>query len=643
MKKLFLLFLVLFFYQFVSADEPNEKAKLKKRDLFDKFTIETFQSIPILSDGRVKPLNTYASFLLLKINGKRVVRDDFGNKTLPTEWLLTALFYPEIASKQKIFLVDNTEILTSFGFKIKEPRARYSFEELAPYIDDIFKRADPIQQMEAKKRSPEDNQILGLAMNLFDFIKLIKTLNFARPMQIDTTLDFPLNRPPRHVIALMSELQKKGFGNELGKETTEDRQKIINEKLDEISKQAIESMQQADWLTIFPPASADKKEWRGPFDLFVNEDKNQIKINASAILNAWEETCIAVASEKETKETFHKLSDTLYQEINHQPVAAIYNGKIKVENLYYQLDLIYNSLLLFGLIFLSICLGFTKPNSKIWVTINKNLLYIPILMLITAICMRCFILERPPVATLYESILFITATICIICMYVEKVFHYKMVAFTTSLIGAMGLFLSYQHETGDATDTMGNLAAVLNSNFWLSTHVTSVTIGYSAGLLAAAFAHIYIISKVFRITEDKEFYKTISQTIYGVLCFCTLFATVGTILGGIWANYSWGRFWGWDPKENGALAIVLWNLIILHGRMGGIFREFGVVIMALFGGMVVVASWWGVNQLGIGLHSYGFTSGITRNLIAFAIIELMIIFIGIAHHYSLDNKTQKTE
>jgi cytochrome c biogenesis factor len=97
---------------------------------------------------------------------------------------------------------------------------------------------------------------------------------------------------------------------------------------------------------------------------------------------------------------------------------------------------------------------------------------------------------------------------------------------------------------------------------------------------------------------------------YGVICFCLFFSLVGTVLGGIWANYSWGRFWGWDPKENGALMICLWTLVILHGRMGGIIRELGINMCSVILAIIVTFSWWGVNNLGVGLHSYGFTDGV---------------------------------
>ena len=147
--------------------------------------------------------------------------------------------------------------------------------------------------------------------------------------------------------------------------------------------------------------------------------------------------------------------------------------------------------------------------------------------------------------------------------------------------------------------------------------------GYSAGLLAAALAHVWIVMRLATgvasqgaplDTERAGFYRRFARMIYGVLCFGLLFSVVGTILGGVWANDSWGRFWGWDPKENGALMIVLFELVILHARLGGYVKDFGVCVLAVMGGAVVAFSWWHVNQLGVGLHSYGFTAGVLKTL-----------------------------
>ena len=128
---------------------------------------------------------------------------------------------------------------------------------------------------------------------------------------------------------------------------------------------------------------------------------------------------------------------------------------------------------------------------------------------------------------------------------------------------------------------MEMMRAVLDTNFWLATHVVAVTIGYASTFVAGFLAMIYILRGVFTTHAGRrKRRKSLARMVYGIVCFATLFSFVGTVLGGIWADQSWGRFWGWDPKENGALLIVLWNATILHARWGGMIRERGLMIMA---------------------------------------------------------------
>jgi cytochrome c biogenesis factor len=117
--------------------------------------------------------------------------------------------------------------------------------------------------------------------------------------------------------------------------------------------------------------------------------------------------------------------------------------------------------------------------------------------------------------------------------------------------------------------------------------------------------------------------------VYGIICFATLFSFVGTVLGGIWADQSWGRFWGWDPKENGALIIVIWNALILHARWGGMVKERGIMNLAIFGNIVTAWSWFGTNMLGIGLHSYGFMDSAFKYLMLFIVSQLVLIGLGL--------------
>jgi len=172
------------------------------------------------------------------------------------------------------------------------------------------------------------------------------------------------------------------------------------------------------------------------------------------------------------------------------------------------------------------------------------------------------------------------------------------------------------------------MRAVLDSNFWLATHVITVTLGYSATFFAGFLAILFVLMGAGLRRLNEELARALARMVYAVICFATLFSFVGTVLGGIWADQSWGRFWGWDPKENGALLIVLWNAAILHARWDGMAKERGLMNMAIFGNIVTAFSWFGVNMLGIGLHSYGFMDQAFIWLMIFILSQLALIGLG---------------
>jgi len=190
------------------------------------------------------------------------------------------------------------------------------------------------------------------------------------------------------------------------------------------------------------------------------------------------------------------------------------------------------------------------------------------------------------------------------------------------------------------------LQAVLDTNFWLATHVVIITLGYAstffAGILGIAYILLGLFTPLLRQGVSRqgavaagragaaELGKVLAKMAYAIVCFATLFSFTGTVLGGIWADQSWGRFWGWDPKENGALIIVLWNAVVLHARWGGLVRERGVMVMTVVGNIVTAWSWFGVNLLSIGLHSYGFMEGGAKWLYyVFVPTQLVVIALGL--------------
>jgi ABC-type transport system involved in cytochrome c biogenesis permease subunit len=241
--------------------------------------------------------------------------------------------------------------------------------------------------------------------------------------------------------------------------------------------------------------------------------------------------------------------------------------------------------------------------------------------------MRMFLQGRPPVTNLYSSAIFIGWGAVALGIILERVFKGGIGLVASGLIGFVTLIIA--HHLAMSGDTMEMMRAVLNTNLWLATHVVVITIGYSSMFLAGLLAAIYIARGFFTRTLSPHTARALARMVYGIICFATLTSFTGTILGGIWADQSWGRFWGWDPKENGALLIVLWNAVILHARWGGAIKERGLMAMAVFGNIVTSFSWFGVNMLGIGLHAYGFMDRAFFWLMLFDASQVALIVVAL--------------
>jgi len=247
---------------------------------------------------------------------------------------------------------------------------------------------------------------------------------------------------------------------------------------------------------------------------------------------------------------------------------------------------------------------------------------------------RVYITGRPPVVNLYSSAVFIGWS-CVLAGLALEALHANGIGnLVAAISGALTLMVAYGLDTGD---TMHVLQAVLDTQFWLSTHVITVTLGYGATFLAGVLGILSIVQRIAgrwtvatpaqqlsaRNDQDQLYRMT-----YGVVCFALFFSFIGTVLGGLWADDSWGRFWGWDPKENGALMIVLWNAAALHARWDRWLGPRGFALFAIGGNIITAWSWFGTNQLGIGLHSYGFTSGVLMLLAGFVASQLLVIAVG---------------
>lgn len=237
---------------------------------------------------------------------------------------------------------------------------------------------------------------------------------------------------------------------------------------------------------------------------------------------------------------------------------------------------------------------------------------------------RVLIAGRPPVTNMYESVIWVAFGTILFALIFEAI--YKAGSFLLGAVPvAVASLILADNQPVILDHSIHPLTPVLRDNFWLSTHVLSITLSYAAFALSLGVAHVALAQVIAGRRPTAILYTYLYKTLQvGVLLLAT-----GTILGGVWANYSWGRFWDWDPKETWALTALLGYLFLLHGRISGLWGGFGLAVGSVIAFMSVLMAWYGVNfVLGAGLHSYGFGTGGFPLVAAFVGCE--ILFVAIA-------------
>jgi len=301
--------------------------------------------------------------------------------------------------------------------------------------------------------------------------------------------------------------------------------------------------------------------------------------------------------------------------------GKVTTGKISAEILYNQIDPFYRSELFYGLSVFLLLLSFLF--FKKWLYRSSFILLVAGLMFHTyGMVSRMVVMSRPPVTNLYETFVF-TGWMTVVLGIILEFFKKKKIGILTgSISGIIMLLIAGKYALEG--DTMGMLVAVLDSNFWLSTHVITITVGFAGIVISGIIGHVYVFQMLF-IGDKKDIAKSTFQSIYATQAFGLIFTFLGTVMGGMWADQSWGRFWGWDPKENGALVVVLWSVILFHAKLSKWIGEKEFSLGTVIGVVTVALSWFGINLLGVGLHSYGFTSGIALVLMIFIILEFVFV------------------
>jgi len=550
---------------------PAQDASARERP-WPEVVLETASAMAVQDGGRIKPVSTFAQFTLLRLSGRRSLQSFRGEELTPVAWLLDVLFFPEDAAREKLFLVQDSDAVAAIGLDVGEHRKRdrWSYAELQPALPRLFDLAHEYDAIPEKERGSVQQQVVLLAGNVMAFLRLAREFDPVAP-------------------------EVQGAAN----------------------------MFDTGLLAWIPPElpPSQTEAWRTVAELARVGSPSE---SDQALLRSLR----ALAAEREGP-AFERELTSFAAKLAARAEARGEAGKIALERSYYDSHVLGWSLGAFLASLLVASLLWLRPASRRIHAALFALVAAGVALLVAAIVVRCMIRGRPPVSTLYESVLFVTAVGGLLALGLEALHRNRIAVSAASVLGCIGLFVANGYETLDKQDTMPSLVAVLDTNFWLATHVTAITIGYSAGLLAALLASLYLLAKLLGFRRsDPGFRRSLARMTYGVVCFAVIFSIVGTILGGIWANESWGRFWGWDPKENGALLIVISQIAILHGRLSGALREHGLCAAAAFGGTVIAFSWWGVNLLGVGLHSYGFTSGVHTALWTYYGLQWGIVALG---------------
>jgi cytochrome c-type biogenesis protein CcsB len=251
----------------------------------------------------------------------------------------------------------------------------------------------------------------------------------------------------------------------------------------------------------------------------------------------------------------------------------------------------------------------------------------------SGIAMRCLIAGRPPVTNMYESIIWVSFAVSFFGMIFFARYRTPVYLLAALPVSLVALLLVHQMPIA-MPSSIDPLVPVLRDNFWLTIHVLTITLSYAAFALAMGFGHI-LLFRYARNPVSARADQPMHFWLYRVLQLGVILLAAGTILGGVWANYSWGRFWGWDPKETWALIALLCYILTLHGRLAGWWTQFGLVVASVVCFLAVLMAWYGVNfVLGKGLHSYGFGIGGENYVGGFVIADLLFVAFAIWRYRS---------
>ena len=653
-----------------------------------EYHVRAFGRLPVLLNGRIQPFDSVAHNTLLQIRSTGDVPIEevpswqfwhHAQKLKSTEWLLEVMTRPETADTRPIFLIHHAELLGELKLQDKGVEKSglryYTFKELEPLLQEINDQARKAGEVKTEDQTTFQKQVgkLANALTLYQRLKLTLQPEGAEDF-VKQLADFQKNMGPAQVAAQASEA---------GKPFDKEALQRIAEPLQEFQLMAKFGYP----LTVPPLSPAEARDHWLTMGASLLESGHAATLHP-AVTNL---AAMATAYRQQKPDSFNQAVASYTEWLTPQFQKALTKGK--AEFYFNSVKPFLHAMIIYLCAFVLACgaLLTIAATPNLSEALRRSAFYLVILAGLVhtfGLVFRMVLEGRPPVTNLYSSAIFIGWGTMILGLLLEKIYRVGIGSVLASLAGFITLTISHNLALGG--DTMEMLRAVLDTNFWLATHVVVITLGYASTFGAGLLAILYIFLGVFtpllpqpigagsqtsppaalptvtgpeparlattlptpppiprregrgegelpslsqsQIAKPKSqitLGQSLSTMVYAIVCFATLFSFVGTVLGGIWADQSWGRFWGWDPKENGALLIVIWNALILHARWGNLVGDRGIMNLAIFGNIVTSFSWFGVNMLGIGLHSYGFMDAAFMWLMIFIGSQVFIILVGL--------------
>ena len=622
-----------------------------------------FSELPLVYGGRLKPYDTlarnalrvisdseniYEKTTLDKLSGiKHFFYDLFGwdpvIKVPPAVWLLDTISGNERKNDYRCFRVYNLELIEKLGLPDRS-KERYKYTPAEIYAETeiehnhgdghshkvtrrqfVMEEARSASEVDVKKRNVYQTSVLSLAtkINLYDHLT-ISHLTQEVPdnmvvLSYNQLSQFIGSNSPRPIPTEKGEWESVIFMN-VRKFGGEDSTAIWNGMRDMLI-----SWQKDDYAAFNDALAGFKKisqENIAQTKQFLDDKENAINDRETNIGKE-----LAGLSGKELQETRESVLTWVYNSKSYlksqRDLWGVALGKMSFERFFNHMSPFYVSMAFYVMLFIISCFGLLFWREHFWKAAFSGFV-ITFLVHTFAVWCRWYISGYPPVTNLYSSAIFIGWGVALVGIVLELMYKRFFGIIVSAIAGYICLFISV-NLSGDG-DTMGTMVAVLDTKFWLATHVITITLGYTATFLAGGIGLVWIVAKLFK-GVTKQFDKELNRAMYGVICYGMFLSFVGTVLGGLWADDSWGRFWGWDPKENGALMIVLWNAVILHAKWAHSIKTRGLAALCLFGNVVTAWSWFGTNLLSVGLHSYGFTSSGAFWLGLFALIHLLLVIL----------------